>query len=186
MIGDPAVTAEMREEAESLHAQVDSLSAAELDSAIQKWDVKATDTGNDVSPAFPFNLMFSSLIGPAGLIQGYLRPETAQGIFVNFKRLLDFAGSRLPFACAQVGLAFRNEIDPRHGLLRVREFQQAEIEHFVHPDHKEHPKYDLVKDYLVTLYPEREQLSTRIPVQMTIQKAVENKIIDNETLGKYW
>ena len=59
---------------------------------------------------------------------GYLRPETAQGIFVNFSRLLEQNGGKLPFAGAQIGTAFRNEIAPRSGLLRVREFTLAEIE----------------------------------------------------------
>jgi glycyl-tRNA synthetase (class II) len=67
---------------------------------------------------------------------GYLRPETAQGIFVNFKDLLYFNGGRLPFAAAQIGSSYRNEISPRGGLLRVREFTQAEIEHFVNPADK--------------------------------------------------
>ncbi len=73
---------------------------------------------------------------PTLLVQvpGFLRPETAQGIFTNFRRLLEANNNRMPFAAAQIGLAFRNEIAPRSGLLRVREFQMAEIEHFVNPD----------------------------------------------------
>ena len=75
--------------------------------------------------------MFATAIGPTGLIKGFLRPETAQGIFLCFKRLYDFNNARLPFAGAQIGKAFRNEIAPKSGLLRVREFEMAEIEHFV-------------------------------------------------------
>ncbi len=72
-----------------------------------------------------------------------MRPETAQGIFVNFRELLFYNGNKLPFAAAQVGQSYRNEINPRAGLLRVREFTQAEIEHFCHPDNKAcyHLKY---------------------------------------------
>ena len=69
-----------------------------------------------------------------GLKKGYPRPETAQCIFVNFKRLLEYNGGKLPFAAAQIGLVFRNEITPRAGILRIREFQMAEIEHFVKAD----------------------------------------------------
>ncbi|MPC33173.1 Glycine--tRNA ligase [Portunus trituberculatus] len=76
-----------------------------------------------------------------GNLKGFLRPETAQGIFVNFKRLLEYNQGKLPFACAQVGNAYRNEISPRSGLLRVREFTMAEIEHFCDPDDKSHPKF---------------------------------------------
>ena len=59
--------------------------------------------------------MFQTHIGPSGAVKGFLRPETAQGIFVNFKRLLEFNQGRLPFAAAQIGNAFRNEISPRSG-----------------------------------------------------------------------
>ena len=75
-----------------------------------------------------------------------MRPETAQGIFINFRDLLYYNGGKLPFAAAQIGQSFRNEISPRAALLRVREFTQAEIEHFVHPQHKEHPKFGNVAD----------------------------------------
>jgi glycyl-tRNA synthetase len=85
--------------------------------------------------------MFNTQIGPTGKLTGYLRPETAQGIFVNFRRLLDANSGRMPFAAAQIGLAFRNEIAPRAGLLRVREFTLAEIEHFVKPDDKRHSRF---------------------------------------------
>lgn len=87
---------------------------------IRKYNMKAPLTGNDLTDPVGFNLMFSTSIGPAGNIKGYLRPETAQGIFVNFKRLLDFNQGKLPFAAAQIGNSFRNEISPRSGLIRVR------------------------------------------------------------------
>ena len=88
--------------------------------------------------------MFGSEIGPTGQLKGYLRPETAQGIFLNFRRLIEFNNGRMPFAGAQIGLGFRNEIRPQQGLLRVREFQMAEIEHFVDPTDKSHHKFHLV------------------------------------------
>jgi len=91
-------------------------------------------------------------IGPKGDMVGYLRPETAQGIFVNFRDLLYYNGSKLPFAAAQIGNSYRNEISPRAGLLRVREFTQAEIEHFVNPDDKSHPKFASVQDLQPLLY----------------------------------
>ncbi|MCL4162588.1 UNVERIFIED_CONTAM: hypothetical protein GTU68_055331, partial [Idotea baltica] len=64
--------------------------------------------------------------------------------FVNFKRLLEYNQGKLPFACAQVGNSYRNEISPRSGLLRVREFTMAEIEHFCYPDDKGHSKFSQV------------------------------------------
>ena len=64
--------------------------------------------------------MFKTEIGPSGKEIGFLRPETAQGMFLNFSKCLDYNGGRIPFAAAQIGLGFRNEIAPRSGLLRVR------------------------------------------------------------------
>ncbi|OXB71862.1 UNVERIFIED_CONTAM: hypothetical protein H355_014203 [Colinus virginianus] len=118
--------------------------------------------------------------------QGYLRPETAQGIFVNFRRLLEFNGGRMPFAAAQLGLGFRNEIAPRNGLLRVREFQMGEIEHFVHPDHKQHAKFPAVSQLKLPLFSRERQLTDgRILRDLTLQEAVAQKIVDNETLGYF-
>ena len=113
-----------------------------LSAAISSLSLRSP-VGNALSEPFPFNLMFATQIGPSGRFVGYLRPETAQGIFVNFKRLMDQSNGRLPFACAQIGPAFRNEIAPRAGLLRVREFTLAEIEHFVHPNKKTHNKFNV-------------------------------------------
>ena len=103
---------------------------SELGAILEKYGIKATATGNDLTKPFAFNLMFGTKIGPSGALTGFLRPETAQGLFVNFKPLLDYNNGRVPFAAAQIGLGFRNEIAPKNGLLRVREFTMAEIEHF--------------------------------------------------------
>ena len=79
-----------------------------MDATYQKLKIKAPETGNDLSPSEPFNLMFKTEIGPSSNLVGYLRPETAQGMFVNFNKLVEFNGGRLPFAAAQIGLGFRN------------------------------------------------------------------------------
>lgn len=94
----------------------------------------------DWTPPRPFNMMFKTTIGPVADEDsyGYLRPETAQGIFVNFKNVLDSTSRRLPFGIAQIGKAFRNEITPRNFIFRVREFEQMEIEYFVKPGTDEH------------------------------------------------
>jgi glycyl-tRNA synthetase len=78
-----------------------------------------------------FNLMFETKVGAQGDMKSYLRPETAQGIFVNFKNVVDSMSPKIPFGIAQIGKAFRNEIAPREFLFRVREFEQMEIEYFV-------------------------------------------------------
>jgi glycyl-tRNA synthetase len=87
----------------------------------------------------PFNMMFKTAIGPIESDDsfGYLRPETAQGIFVNFRNVVDSTSRSLPFGIAQIGKAFRNEITPRNFIFRVREFEQMEIEFFVLPGEDE-------------------------------------------------
>lgn len=109
----------------------------------------------------------------------FLRPETAQGIFVNFKRLLEFNQGRLPFAAAQIGNAFRNEISPRSGLIRVREFTMAEIEHFCDPIDKNHGKFDSVRDTEVTLYSACNQMDGKSAEKRTIGDAVKAVSIHN-------
>ena len=89
----------------------------------------------DLTDPRPFNLMFKTNVGPLedeGSI-AYLRPETAQQIFTNFKNIVDSTSRALPFGIAQIGKAFRNEITPRNFIFRVREFEQMELEFFVQP-----------------------------------------------------
>jgi glycyl-tRNA synthetase len=131
--------------------------------------------------------MFETQIGPSGNSRGFLRPETSQSIFLNFKRLLEYNNGRMPFASAQVGLGFRNEIAPRQGLLRVREFQMAEIEHFTDPNLKDHPKFFKVADLKLPLLSAETQVSGEMKVQFDVSlgQAVESKLVDNQTLAYF-
>ena len=97
-----------------------------------------------------FNLMFKTQVGPVADEESfaYLRPETAQGMFVNFKNVLDSTNRKLPFGIAQMGKSFRNEITPRNFLFRVRELEQMEIEYFVHPGEDEHTHDEWIEDHL--------------------------------------
>merc|ERR1711970_567830 len=147
--------------------------------------MKAPVSGNDLSEPIEFNLMFETHIGPSGAIKGFLRPETAQGMFVNFKRLLEFKKGKLPFAAAQIGNAFRNEISPRSGLIRVREFTMAEIEHFCDPDDKKHPKFNRVADTEMSLYSANNQMSGKPCEMVKIGDAVASGMVANETLGYF-
>lgn len=161
---------------------VDDLDQQGLDQAIKKYGVKAPDTNNELSAPFPFNLMFVTQINNQ---VGYLRPETAQGIFTNFGKLLQYHRNQMPFACATIGTAFRNEISPRGGLLRVREFTLAEIEHFVEPDQTAHPKFSSVAETVLPLYPRDSQLSNQDIMLISIGSAVKQEIVSNETLGYF-
>ena len=180
------ISEERIKELEELSARCDNYEEKEIDEAIKKYKIKSPDTGNELSASYKFNLMFETQIGPQGGFKGYLRPETAQGHFVNFRHLLDFNGGRIPFGSASIGLGFRNEIAPRSGLLRVREFTMAEIEYFVDPLHKEHKKFHLVKDLKLPLWSAENQLNSKgVSSELTLGEAVEKKIINNETLGYF-
>lgn len=176
---------EVIKEIDFVLAQIDNYTGAELGDLIRKYEIKS-NSGNDLTEPVEFNLMFESNIGPTGQIKGYLRPETAQGHFVNFARLLEFNNGRVPFASAQIGKSFRNEISPRQGLLRVREFTMAEIEHFVDPLDKKHKRFNEVKDVKLALLAKDVQQEGKTDLTtMTIGDAVAKGIVDNETLGYF-
>jgi glycyl-tRNA synthetase len=103
--------------------------------AIPREELRCPNCGGELSEPRNFNLMFQTFMGPVqdDAARVYLRPETAQGIFVNFKNTLGFARKRPPFGIAQVGKSFRNEITPGNFLFRTREFEQMEMEFFVPP-----------------------------------------------------
>jgi len=112
----------------------DGLSLEQMTALIREHGVKSP-AGNELSDVRTFNMMFSTTVGPVADASSisYLRPETAQGIFTNYKNVLDSFYPDLPFGLAQQGKAFRNEISPRDYIFRSREFEQMEIEYFVDP-----------------------------------------------------
>ncbi|KAK0519771.1 Glycine--tRNA ligase 1, mitochondrial [Tilletia horrida] len=167
-------------------AQIDNYTGPELGALIKKYDIRAPESGNEVSDPVEFNLMFDTQIGPTGAVKGYLRPETAQGHFVNFARLLEFNNGRVPFASAHIGKSFRNEISPRAGLLRVREFTMAEIEHYVDPLEKDHEKFDDVANLVLSFLPKDIQEAGKTDlVKISIGEAVKTGMVDNQTLGYF-
>jgi glycine--tRNA ligase len=112
----------------------DGLTMPEMDQLIKEKNIKSPD-GNLLSESKTFNMMFKTHVGPISNDSSisYLRPETAQGIFTNYKNVVDNFYPNLPFGIAQQGKAFRNEISPRDFIFRSREFEQMEIEYFVDP-----------------------------------------------------
>ncbi|KIJ64005.1 hypothetical protein HYDPIDRAFT_112513 [Hydnomerulius pinastri MD-312] len=173
-------------EYEVILAQLDNYSGPELGELCRKHDIRNPDTDNEVGEPQQFNLMFASSIGPTGQHPGFLRPETAQGHFLNFSRLLEFNNGRVPFASAQIGRSFRNEISPRAGLLRVREFTMGEIEHFVDPADKRHERFHEVRHIVLSLLDRHVQINGSTEVtQMSIGDAVDKGIVANETLGYF-
>jgi glycyl-tRNA synthetase len=134
---------------------------------------------------FNFNLMFKTSIGPGSQRTGYLRPETAQGMFVDFTRLLRFYRDHLPFGAVQIGKSYRNEISPRQGMIRLREFTHAEAEIFVHPDQKDHPKFSRYADYIMPLLTGTQQEKNEPAVSFSMQDAVAQRLIANEYVAYY-
>lgn len=182
-IAAAGVTPEQKVEFEKVKAQADAYSKEQIWAVFKQYAIKAPETGAELTEPEEFNLMFGTSIGPSGLIQGYLRPETAQGIFLNFKFCLEQNGGVVPFGIAQVGKAFRNEIAPRSGLIRQREFTQAEIEFFVHPEKKAHPKFADISGLELQLFASPQQLAAEPATRMTLGAAVAAGTVANETLA---
>ncbi|TPX10706.1 uncharacterized protein E0L32_008275 [Thyridium curvatum] len=167
-------------------AQIDNYDGPELGQLIKEHDIRNPDGNGEVQPPIPFNLMFRSTVGPSAAAPVYLRPETAQGQFLNFRKLLEFNQGAMPFASASIGKSYRNEISPRSGLLRVREFLMAEIEYYVDPDAKEHERFHEVTSLELPLLAKQTQLDGKTTLRkMSIEDAVKSKTIDNETLGYF-
>ena len=132
-----------------------------------------------------FNLMFSTQIGPGSRTRGYLRPETAQGIFTEFPRLSSYSREKLPFGVAQIGTSYRNEISPRKGLTRLREFTQAELELFIHPDQLA-PSNNISNSLKLPLLSyENQQKNINSVNLLTAKEALESNIISNNWIAHY-
>lgn len=159
----------------------------QIEALIKEHDLVCPSCGENLSDVEveDFNLMFETSIGPGSGQRGYLRPETAQGIFVEFPRLKEYMRGQLPFGITQIGKAYRNEISPRKGLVRTREFTQAELEHFVDPEEDE-PNLDRVKDVELKLYPVSEQEKEDGEyIYATVEEAVEEEIIELDWVAYY-
>ena len=167
--------------------EAESIAIPEIEDLIAEHDLVCPSCGTALAgeSVEDFNLMFGTNIGPGSSSPGYLRPETAQGIFVEFPRLKEYARGQLPFGVAQIGPAYRNEISPRKGLVRLREFAQAELEHFVDPETDE-PPLELVEDVEVALYSAAEQADEDGEVRtMTIGEAVAEGVVGSDWVAYY-
>ncbi|KAK9438240.1 glycyl-tRNA synthetase [Metarhizium brunneum] len=169
------------------NAKMDNYDGPELGKLIRELDIRNPNGDGKVEQPTAFNLMFRSTIGPSSASPVYFRPETAQGQFLNFRKLLDYCQGSMPFASACIGKSYRNEISPRSGLLRVREFLMAEIEHFVDPEsNKSHERFSEIAEIELPFLDKNTQLSGQTSISsMPIGKAVETKLVDNETLGYF-
>ena len=124
--------------------------------------------------------MFETFIGAVKKDKAFLRPETAQGIFVDFPLLYEFFRKKIPFGVIQIGKGYRNEVSPRQGIIRLREFSMAEAEIFFKPDKKKHEKFKDVENEVVRLFPVGKE-----EMQISIKEAVDKGIVGNEALAYY-
>ena len=166
--------------AAGLHDNPASLSEEKLKSLLMANDVKCPECKGELTPPKRFSLMFKTSIGAGKGKTAYLRPETAQGMFVNFSQIYRQGREKLPVGAVQIGRSFRNEISPRQGLLRLREFSMMEAELFVHPDEKSWPRFKEVKHEKLLLVP-----NGGAPRTMTLDEAVRSKVIVNEILAYF-
>jgi glycyl-tRNA synthetase len=167
---------------EAMGKDVEGLKNEELSKVLSDENICCPQCGGYLTHVWSYNLMFQTVIGAKGKKTGYLRPETAQGIFIPFKRLLRFYRGKLPFGVVQMGKAYRNEISPRQGVIRLREFTQAEAEIFVDPVDKSHPKFCEVADDILHLYSADRQSNGEHMVKMSAVDALESGTISSEML----
>jgi glycyl-tRNA synthetase len=148
---------------------------------LKERDVRCPNDRGPLSEPFPFNLMFRTTIGPGSRRTGYLRPETAQAMFMDFGLLYRHFREKLPFGAVQIGRGYRNEIAPRQGIIRLREFNMAEAEVFVDPERKDrHPRFSEVSGQKLRLVPNEGPES-----DMTLGEAVAKGIIAHESIAYF-
>ncbi len=163
-----------------LGINADNLTEDELKKVLIENDITCPDCGGHISEPRPVNLMFETKIGLGNPRQGYLRPETAQGIFVNFQNMYRYFREKLPFGTAQIGRGFRNEISPRQGIIRLREMTMAELEYFFNPKELAFPRVHNMLEEQLILVPEPGK-----EFKGTISQAIKKGIIASEIMAYF-
>jgi glycyl-tRNA synthetase len=170
---------------EKYDAQVtDGTPLDELTEKMKEVGAVCPDCKGELSEVREFHMMFKTQLGATGKHSAYLRPETAQNIFVSFRRLTHSMRAKLPFGIAQVGQSYRNEISPRNFLIRMREFTQMELELFVAPEHlTDYPKFEEVASSTIRLVTREMKEKGEKPIEIELEKAVEQKLLPNQPLA---
>jgi len=173
---------------ERLGISAEGLGAEQLEKLIRENDIRCPICGGNLGSVYRFLLLFQTYIGPYSPSNlAYLRPEAAQGMFVNFKRVYELMKRRLPFGVAQIGRVARNEISPRQGLIRLREFTIMEIEFFYDDSN---PSCDVIyencsEEHINILRAEDRAEGIDKPTPVSVTEAVNEKIILSPWLA-YW
>jgi len=171
----------LRDTAGITESEAEKMTLAQLKETIEKLNIRCPECGGTFIEPKLFLTMFKTTIGPYSDAVGYGRPEAAQGIFVEFKRLYEMAREKLPFGAIQIGRALRNEISPRQGLVRLREFTIGDLEFFFDP---EEPNCYLLKEVeneslRLLLVKDRLKQSEEI-TETTVKEALQKKYIKSE------
>ncbi len=169
---------------EKLGVKAEGLSPEELDRMIKDRGLRCPYCGGELSRVKTFNLLFRTTIGPYTGTIGYLRPETAQGMFLAFKRIHTVMREKMPLGIAQVGRVARNEISPRQGMIRLREFTIMEMEFFFDPSEDSAP-LDEIGGKLRILSAEDRIRGEDKPASYDIREAVEEGIVKSSWMA-YW
>lgn len=168
----------LREFAKISESEAEKLSLKEVNEAIGKYAIRCPECGGAFDKPKYFLTMFKTTIGPYSGATGYGRPEAAQGIFAEFRRLYEMAREKLPFGVIQIGHALRNEISPRQGLIRLREFTIMDLEFFFDP---EEPNCFMLKDFendtLPLVLAENKLRGSEEIVEITVKEALDKDYI---------
>jgi len=160
---------------------IEGMTTEQLDAIIKEKGVKCSECGGKLGKVTTFNLLFRTSIGPYSENVAYMRPEAAQGMFVNFKNIYTIMRERLPMGLAQIGKVLRNEISPRQGPIRLREFTIMEIEFFFDPESPNCELLGEVGDKKLRLLTEDLVTAGKTePKEVTVKEAVRKKMILSE------
>ncbi len=170
---------------EILHKSFESLTADQLNSVIRENGIKCPSCGGDLGDVRYFNLLFETTIGPYTGERGFLRPETAQGMFTAFKRVYESYRQRLPIGIAQVGKVARNEISPRQGLVRMREFSIMEVEFFMDPKDFNVPLEGIENVKVNVLKAQTKEQGRQDLDSFTIRELIDEKVVVHPWMA-YW
>jgi glycyl-tRNA synthetase len=162
---------------EKTKVDTEGMNMKQVGDLIKKHKIRCPKCGGLLGNIYDYNLMFRTFIGPGkNKVSGAMRPETAQTTYMPFKRLFEIGRKKLPLGVLQVGKSFRNEISPRQGLVRLREFSQAEVQFFTNPKAKnDHPRFDEVKKMRMLVWTKQHQERGKRPETMTIGKLVKGR-----------
>lgn len=171
---------------EATGIEAEGLNLTELKKIINEKNIRCLECGGKLSEPEYFTTMFKTNIGPYSDAIGYARPETAQGIFINFKRLYEVAREKLPLGVAQIGLALRNEVSPRQGPIRLREFTLMEVEVFFDSENPSCNFFSKFKDEALRLLPIELRLKNiQNPIKISAVEALNKGYIKTEWLAYF-